>query len=397
MQPRQSITDIFSTLVQFDADRFSRWATESRLRRSIQSCLQHQPKETSEYFWALYWYKFWQVPETQSLAKQHLAAYLQEPCYWTSQKTAASFVSTQYRLSDCFQVAIAQIDRVLKGFNPSQSSTLKNYASIIFSSAIRETLRQRQEVDICTDWGLLRKISQKRLHESLQNAGLPLAEIPCYILAWNCFKTLYIPTKAANSRQLSRPDDTTWEAIAKAYNSQSNQPTSAQTMEKWLLNAAKAVRKYLYPTPDSLNVAKGEDDAYQLLDNLPGTQQPSLIQEIIVQEEEQARTSQQAQIHQVLVEAIAQLEAQLQQILHLYYKEKLNQDNIAQKLDIKQYTVSRRLTKAKETLLKSVASWSRDTLHISLTSDILKAMSTLIEDWLQNYYNNSTKSVKTYA
>lgn len=388
MQPRQSIIEIFSTFVQFDADRFSGWATQSRLRRSIQSCLQHTPKETSEYFWALYWYKFWQVTETQSLAKQHLAAYLQEPCYWISQKTAASFVSTQYRLSDCFQVAIAQIDRVLKGFNPSQTSTLKNYASIIFGSAIRETLRQRQEVDICTDWGLLRKISQKRLDESLQNA-VSLTEISSYIQAWNCFKTLYIPTKAANSRQLSRPDNTTWEAIAKAYNSQSNLPVTAQTIENWLLNAAKAVRKYLYPTPDSLNVTKGEDNAYELLDNLFATQQPSLIQEIIAQEEEQARISQQAQIHQVLVEAIAQLEAQLQQILHLYYKQKLNQDSIAQKLDIKQYTVSRRLTKAKETLLKSVAIWSRDTLHISLTSDILTAMSSLIEDWLQNYYNDS--------
>lgn len=160
-------------------------------------------------------------------------------------------------------------------------------------------------------------------------------------------------------------------------------------MEKWLLNAAKAARKYLYPTPDSLNVSKGADDSFELLDNLPGTEQPSLIQEIIAQEEEQARSSQQTEIYQVLVEAIAQLDTQLQQILQLYYEQKLNQDGIAQQLEIKQYTVSRRLTKAKETLLRSVASWSQDILHISLTSDILKAMSTLIEDWLQNYYNVS--------
>jgi RNA polymerase sigma factor (sigma-70 family) len=389
MQLRQSIIEIFSTFVQFDADRFSRWAMESRLRRSIQSCLHQTPKEISEHFWALYWYKFLQVPETQSLAKQHLMAYLQEPCYWTSQKTAASFTSTQYKLSDCFQVAIAQIDRVLKGFNPSQTSTLKNYASIIFGSAIRETLRQRQEVDICTDWGLLRKISQKRLDESLQNAGLSPTEIRAYIQAWSCFKTLYVPTKAANSRQLSRPDDATWEAIAKAYNSQSTQSTNSQTLEKWLLSTAKAARKYLYPNLDSLNVTKGSDDSFEILDNLPGTEQPSLIQEIIIQEEEQARNSQQVEINQVLVKAVSQLDAQLQEILILYYCQKLNQDAIAQQLDIKQYTVSRRLSKTKETLLRSLASWSQDTLHISLTPDILKGMSTLIEDWLQNYYNVS--------
>ncbi|WP_427160074.1 sigma-70 family RNA polymerase sigma factor [Aliinostoc sp. HNIBRCY26] len=389
MQPRQSIIEIFSTFVQFDADRFSRWATESRLRRSIQSCLQKSPKETSEYFWALYWYKFWQVPETQPLAKQHLTAYLQEPCYWTSQKTAASFTSTQYKLSDCFQVAIAQVDRVLKGFNPSQSSTLKNYASIIFGSAIRETLRQRQEVDICTDWGLLRKISQKRLEESLQNAGLSPSKIRGYIQAWNCFKTLYVPTKAANSRQLSRPDDATWEAIAKAYNAQNTPSVSPKTLEEWLLYAAKATRKYLYPTPDSLNATKGSDDSSEILDNLPGTEQPSLMQEIIAQEEEQARNSQKTAVNQVLVTAVSQLESQLQDILLLYYGQKSNQDAIAQQLDIKQYTVSRRLSKAKENLLRSLASWSQDTLHISLTPDILKSMSTLIEDWLQNYYNVS--------
>ncbi len=389
MQPRQTIIEIFSTFVQFDDDRFGRWAIESRLHRSIKSCLCHTPKETSEIFWALYWYKLWQISETEFLAQQHLAAYLQEPCYWTSQKTAACFVSTQYKLSDCFQIAIAQVDRVLKGFNPDQGSSLKNYAAIIFASAIRETLRQRHEVDICTDWGLLRKISQKRLQESLQNAGLSLETITTYVVAWNCFKTLYVPTKASNSRQLSRPDDQTWEAIAQAYNSQSAQQVNPQTLEKWLLSIAKAARKYLYPTPDSLNVSKGGDDSWELLDNLPGTEQQSLIHQILTQEEEQTRTSQQADINKVLVKAIAQLELQVQQILQLYYAQQLNQDTIAKQLDMKQYTVSRRLTKARETLLRSLANWSQETLHIAVTSNLLTSMSNVMEEWLHNYYGVS--------
>ncbi|YAF94581.1 MAG: sigma-70 family RNA polymerase sigma factor [Nodularia sp. CChRGM 3473] len=389
MQPRQSIIEIFSTFVQFDGDRFSRWAMESRLRRSIQSCLNQTPKESSEYFWVLYWYKFWQVSETKLLAKQHLAAYLQEPCYWTSQKTVTNFDSTQYKLADCFQIAIAQIDRVLKGFNPSQSSTLKSYAGVIFGSAIRETLRQCREVDICTDWGLLRKISQKRLEESLQNAGLSPETINTYVLAWRCFKTLYVPVKAGNSRQLSRPDPEIWQAIAKAYNSQSTQSENPANLEKWLLSAAKAARKYLYPTPDSLNVSKSGDDSWELLDNLPGTQQESLIQEIIAQEETEKRTSQQTEIKHVLATAIAQLDPQVQQILQLYYSQQLNQDAIAKQLEIKQYTVSRRLTKAKEILLRSLANWSKNTLHISVTTDLLTSMSTVIEEWLHNYYSAS--------
>ncbi|WP_017651495.1 sigma-70 family RNA polymerase sigma factor [Fortiea contorta] len=386
MQPRQSTIETFSTFVEFAADRFSRWATESRLRSSMQSCVNRTPQETSSAFWALYWYKLWQTSATQTIAQQHLAAYLQEPCYWVCQKTVNNFASTQYQLSDCFQMAIAQIDKVLKGFNPNQGFTLKNYASPIFASAIRETLRQRHEVDICTDWGLLRKISQKRLQESLENAGLSPAEIPGYIIAWNAYKTLYIPTTTGTSRKITRPEDQTWEAIAKNYNSQTSQNVNPQTIEKWLLNAAKATRRYLYPTPESLNVSKSSDDSWELLDNLPGTQQESIINEIIAQEEEQTRTSQQSEINQILVQAIAQLEPDLQKILQLYYAQQQNQDKIAKQLEIKQYTVSRRLTKARETLLRSLANWSQNTLHISITPDLLKTMSTVMEEWLQNYY-----------
>lgn len=385
MHPRQSITEKFSTFVQFVSDRFSRWAIESKLRHSIQTCIQRTPQETSESFWALYWYKFWLVNETQTLAKQHLIAYLQESCYWVAQKTVTNFASTQYQLSDCFQIAIAQIDKILQGFNPNQGFTLKNYASSIFSSAICETLRQRHEVDICTDWGLLRKISQKRLQQSLQHAGLSQSEIQTSIIAWNSFKNLYVPT-ATGSRKLSRPDDQTWEAIAKAYNSQTNQNVNPQNLEKQLLTAAKVARKYLYPSTDSLNIQRSADDSWELLDNIPGTEQPSLIQEIIAQEEEQTRTSQQTEINKILASAIAQLEPQVQQIFQLYYAQSQNQDKIAKQLDIKQYTVSRRLTKARETLLKSLANWSQETLHISITSDLLKNMSTVMEEWLQNYY-----------
>ncbi|MDB9374275.1 sigma-70 family RNA polymerase sigma factor [Nodularia sphaerocarpa] len=389
MQPRQSIIEIFSTFVQFDGDNFGYWATESRLRRSIQGCVQKTAKDTTSNFWVLYWYKFWQVPETEFLAQQHLTAYLQEACYWSSQKIAANFVSTQYKVSDCFQIAIAQVKKVIQGFNPSHSSSLNSYASIVFGNVIRETLRQVREVDICTDWGLLRKISQKRLHESLQNAGLSSDTINAYILAWECFKILYIPQKTANSRQLSRPDEEIWQAIAQGYNSQNTQQVNCETLEKWLINAAQAVRKYLYPSPDSLNICPGNENYGELLDHLPGTEQESLIHQIIAQEEAQTRSSQQVEIQQILRNAIAQLEPQLQQILQLYYNEQKNQDAIAKQLEIKQYTVSRRLTKAKEILLRSLANWSLDILHISVSTNLLTSMSVVIEEWLQNYYSVS--------
>ena len=60
------------------------------------------------------------------------------------------------------------------------------------------------------------------------------------------------------------------------------------------------------------------NDSWEWLDNLTGSQQQSLIDEIVAQEE-QSRISQQTEINKVLVVAIAQLEPQLQEIVQLYY------------------------------------------------------------------------------
>lgn len=84
--------------------------------------------------------------------------------------------------------------------------------------------------------------------------------------------------------------------------------------------------------------------------------------------------------------AIAQLEPQVQEILQLYYAQELTQDKIAKQLQIQQYTVSWRLKKAQETLLRFLANWSKNSLHISVTSDLLKIINTLMEEWLKNYY-----------
>ncbi len=388
MHPRTKIIEIFATFLQFDGDRFRGWATDGKLRRSMQQCLQQTPKEVSETFWALYWYRIWESQST-NLPKEHLVAYFQEPCYWTSRKTALGFANNQYKLSDCFQIAIAQVDKVLSGFNPDKGFVLKNYASAIFASVIRDTLRQRHEIDICSDWGLLRKISQKRLAESLQTVGgLSPDTVTAYITAWNCFKSLYVPQQAHNTRQLVRPDDNTWQAIAQAYQNQTHSSIDPKNLETWLLKSAKVARKYLYPDVASINVSGSDNDSQEWIDNIPAAGE-SLLGEMISTEEQQARTAQQSEINAILATAVGELEPQAQEILDLYYTQGLKQQDIAEKLQIKQYTISRRLTKARETLLKTLAKWSQQKLHISVNSDILKGMSAVMEEWLQNYYSPS--------
>ncbi|MEX0268729.1 sigma-70 family RNA polymerase sigma factor [Leptolyngbyaceae cyanobacterium UHCC 1019] len=398
MRSRQTLVDLFSTFVRFDADTFSRWISDPKLRRSMDHLLKSATEGgTSERFWTLYWHKAWQTQATD-LATRHLTAYLQEACFWVARKMVLNLAGRQ-STADLFQTAIARTSHVLKSFNPQFSSNLKSYAEFAFSNVIKDTLRQQQEVDICTDWALLHKVSQKRLIDSLAHAGLNAQTIAAYGLAWKCFKHQYAPSESSTSRKLIRPDQATWHAIAQLYNAERiNQlgigsvACSPEQMEQWLLIAARAIRGFLYPTPISLDAPIVGQDDVELADFLPNAAQESLLSTLIAQEEVSDRQMQQTQLSQVILDAIAQLETSMQQLLHAYYGQQMTQQQVAQLLNLPQYTISRRLASLKKTLLTTLARWSQDTLHISITSDVLNSMSAVLEEWLTVHYQPSDPS-----
>lgn len=394
MRPRQNIIESFSTFIEFSDDCFSGWVPDPKLQRSMRSCLAQLPESpASGNFWALYWHKLWQA-KASKLACSHLYAYLQEACYWAAQKTISSFVSLQYTLPDCFQASITETPKILQGFRPVKGFSLNAYARVVFSNVIRNTLRQHQEVDICTNWALLSKLSQKRFVEALEQAGLGAETIARYRLAWFCFKQCYSLHKAAGTRQLPQPDQATWQTIAQLYNTERQcQLTppgplcSPATLETWLTKSAKQVRTYLYPAKTSLNLPKSGRESTELQDELPSNLDQSLLADMIAEEEAQNRQTQRMQINTVLRKALVRLDVQKQQLLRLYYAKGLTQQQIAQKLDLKQYTVSRRLSQAREALLLALADWSQTTLHISPDSNVIRYISTALEEWLQGYYN----------
>ncbi|GAB4554973.1 MAG: sigma-70 family RNA polymerase sigma factor [Pleurocapsa sp.] len=395
MLPRQDIVEIFSTFIQFDYDRFNRWATDGRLRRSMNQCLTQISQENSDKFWGLYWHKIWQE-KPKSIAKEHLTAYLQEVCYWSAQKTITGFDNNQYTIPDCFQVAIAGIEKVLKGFDRERGFNLKSYASITFSNLIRELLRQKGEIDICSDWSLLRKISQKRLTEALANLGLNEDVIERQILAWNCLKTVYVPDRPSSTRKLTKPDRDTWIAIADLYNQErhtqltnSSKSVTPETIEQSLLVSVKAARSYLFPNMTSLNQPQPGRESGEITDTLVGEVDESLIADLIVAEEIQERTQKQTDINQFLSSTVKALTPEEQQVLKLYYGLELKQSQIAKELNTEQYNVSRKLKRVRTALLKSLAQWSKNTMHISLTSDVLNGMSSILEEWLAGYYNGN--------
>jgi RNA polymerase sigma factor (sigma-70 family) len=395
MRPRQNITEIFSTFLKFDADRFSIWITDAKLYRSMITGFKHVPEaQASEDFWAVYWHKQAQKSEKSAVALGHMSAYLQEPCYWSVQKMMRRLQESNDKMPDFFQVAIASVPKILKSCNPDVSGSVKGYASIAFGNIIRDYLRQNQETDLCNNWALLLKVSRKLLTESLQNGGLDATTIEGYLLAWTCFESIYLPRKSPKLRQIAAPEPTTWEAIAAAYNQMRHQLSfpakecSKETIERWLIECGNQVRKYLYPSVKSLNSPKPGYEEGELQDELVDTFREPLLAELIQQEEQATRLEQKNQINDVLEAAIAKLDSTAQQLLQLYYQQGLTQQQIAKELAVQQYTVSRKLSKIRESLLLTLTCWSQETLHISVTSDVVKYISTILEEWLQAHYQN---------
>lgn len=396
---RQEPLEQFSMFLQLDADRPRCWITDHRLRRNMQSATaQLDGQIGSERFWVLYWHRLWRNENQASAdnkAASHLCAYLQEACYWAANKTTARLVglANRYSLSDCFQIAISRYETVLRGFKAETGASLKNYGITVFVSILGETFRQRHEVNICTDWSLLRRLSEGSLAEALECTGHNAQRKSQYILAWRCFLALYAPTTESNTRRLLAPSSETWVAISSFYNREapSNllQPEparDAQIVEQWLLNCAKAVRTYQYPLQKSANDSPGDQDGADWLESLPQLRQSSVFDQVIAEEEKSEQQERQAQIKFVLTKAIAAMDSADQQLLKMYYGDGLIQQEIAKQLSIKQYTVSRRLTRLREALLKALIDWRRTQTQTAPSLTEFEGTGALLDEWLQGHY-----------
>lgn len=235
-----------------------------------------------------------------------------------------------------------------------------------FSSLLKAILRQCHDADICTNWSLLRKVGRRRMVEALQDAGLSCEAIARYQLAWKCFKELYTHTQVGGTQKLPEPDKKLWDVIANLYNTERHgQLTSpgseidGETAEKWLTKTAISIRAYLYPAIKSLDEPKPGSESNQDWDLPEELRSESLLTEMIASEDRQERKNQISQMHDVLVAALGELTAELQQILQMYYKQKLTQQEIANKLDMHQIKICRRLNKARELLLGELVKWSQ--------------------------------------
>ncbi|WP_035985255.1 sigma-70 family RNA polymerase sigma factor [Leptolyngbya sp. KIOST-1] len=386
MQLRNTIIDLFSTFIRFADDRFDSWISDRRLKKAMEDRLtQADAAAQSEGFWALYWHKCW---PTHPQAEAHLQAYLQEPCFWATQRITQRFGSDQWTLADGFQTAIAHTPSILKRYRPDYGSDLRAYAQTAFGNVVRDQMRQQQAANVCSDWGLLRRLSRVQIRRSLEAAGI--AQIEATILLWQCFKAVCRLDPQRSVRALPPPTPDQLVQMAARYNRLRVQlsPIPArlegEDLVAKLQPIVQAARSHLVPKVTSLDQPQFDVIAPAPLDSLSGDDLPMARLLAAEAYAEQRRRVQ--QLEAVLGEAIAALTPADQTLLRFYYQEQLTQTAIAQQLDIQQYQVSRRLNRVRQQLLANVAQWSQKTLHISLNSAVLASMSDAIHEWLQRHY-----------
>jgi RNA polymerase sigma factor (sigma-70 family) len=256
-------------------------------------------------------------------------------------------------------------------------------------------LRQRRAIDVCSDWALLRKMSQKRITEVLQNAGISPDEREEYSFAWICFKTICVPAGSApvETEKTSQPEGAMWAAIADLYNRQraaqltpSTPALTAEQIETRLTKLTRWIRAYFYPAVDSLNKVKPGQDSGELQDSLADPVATSLLEAAIADESDQERQQQRSQLHQMLAAALASLDETAQKILGLFYRENLSQQELADRMAMSQPTVSRRLKKAEEALLQKMLEHLRGEMNKLPDPSELKHISIALKDWLASYY-----------
>lgn len=391
MQLRTTVIELFSTFMRFSDDRFDGWVSDWRLKKGMADCLDRADQASrSEEFWALYWHQRWQS-ERPRQAEAHLHAYLQEPCYWAAQRITERFAQGQWTLADGFQTAIAHTPSILKRYRPNYGSSLSAYAQTAFSNVIRDQLRQQHEANICSDWGLLRRLSQAQLQRSLGFAGVTQTESA--ILLWQCFKAVCQPDPQRSVRALPPPTPDQLAQMAERYNRQRVQLSpmppriGAEDLMASLQQVVQAARAHLAPMVVSLNQPQFDTAGQEPLETLSDDDSP--MHRLLADEAYAEKRRRVQQLEAVLEEAIAVLAPADQTLLRLYYREGLTQAEIAQQLHIQQYQVSRRLSWVRQRLLVDVAQWSQKTLHIALDSAVLASMSDAIHEWLQRHYQKT--------
>jgi RNA polymerase sigma factor (sigma-70 family) len=325
---------------------------------------------------------------SDALALHHLLAYVDSACY------SAAYITYQvFRTPDLTRVDYLQIARdkiascaieLCAEYDPSKSP-IKTYLHWFLRQAIVSEVRQSQEMERLSDWRLLRKSSKKSRKIALEKAGIKEPKLSNYLLVWQGFLEVYAPIIGRKNQPLPAPNNEQLQAIAQFCREQKF-PHSARAftvpeIEKVLQICVNVLRQTSKITFESLN-----RDRPDLEFEMANQSEP---QEFYL-EAETADYEQHEQVKSELAGAIASLPPDAKKMLILEHGlTGFKQSYIGKEFDLKQYEVSRHLTRYKRLLLEVLVQWSQAQANLKVSVEAIDSLRIQLDEWLNSYCQNA--------
>jgi hypothetical protein len=222
----------------------------------------------------LFFQRAWLDSEKKDgIFREHLYAYLQEPCYWSAR----------------------EIDRTFGH----------------------------------TFWSLLLKSSEKRLREAL-NGRVSEAELENHLMAWDYYKEIYAGNSIEVDGKVQEPSPEIWQKITDRYNRENRGYLDRREIQKRLTVAGQALSNYLSPIqPLSIERSTEGENRSGGEDSIADPSKNPL--DILISEEESiAERESVTAILQWLARELEGIEPARRAELEMYYGRKMSLQKIAE-------------------------------------------------------------------
>lgn len=381
-----------------------RWRQNKMLSRNIAALQQQIPQLTES---SLTRYLLKNVRDSK-MARLHLTAFITGLGHLSALRVARrlkGLARTSFCSNDLYEDLIQTVFEV--ALNPDMF--FRNFAfdrrpDSMWYFSVKSYVRSKIERLLCdkireiegattflrTELGLTARSSEKRVLEALRFQGEPESKISCYLLAWKCFQE----ARGARLVNLNSPDLSQFEAIAQRYN-QLRQKSACSTdlaqklngvvVEQWLKQIGSAIRIYLDPRIESLDIPDYPDSETPTsrLDSIADSStdlEVGVLPGLQIQDDI-------ADLKAFLDQLLVKQEAKLHQIPLLKHGCGLVQAQIAAELNLTQSTVSRKYDRYLIDLSKQLREWTQ--LQYQVESGFegdLQVLTQHLGEYLKHYY-----------
>lgn len=406
--PKREFDEQFFTFITPDENtggvlNHFRWRTEPRLHQNVISQRQHnedfeqffQDKNAAslvEYFLNLCQDDFNSIP-TQNIARWHLTAYLEKPCYQAVTERFYAFRDFQNQQNTWEHYlhvgqtltnnphTLSQIYRKYQEKsnepNNSEVSNLESHFKWHLVNLIRDIIQQQTGQGKYSPWYSLKKASSAQLTQRLIALGIHETQISPYLNAKESLFEVY----SKSGRRWLKPTPQQYRDATQFYQHHYSSLTVEQ-FQQLVLTCLRALQ-----SSPSINYVGADIERYCVETNRQ--EEIALAEPLFTLEEEQTEQkihNTLEELNQLLAQEVETFQAEESkgEMLLLHLGLTLSGSSIANYLRMSQSTVSRTLPRLHRQLLKKAAIWAKERFDLDIKA--LAAVEAYIAGWVQQQY-----------